>query len=415
MMTVQDLPIEVLSESFRTWLSQTPMLISRIFVSFANESVLELEKAAQHPVFSQSIRSLTFNVSFYHKTIAQQFDVFVKACGASIIAYTEFEGYTFENAPGFGDLFSQTIHLQETVRPSWDPSMADEIHEPYLKAQLKYAALYNHQEALVGDKSCVGRLAAVFDRFTGLDTILVDDSCRGPRLPRKRRGIEEKGFILNDEGLANFSLHTTRGENSHVGTPANSQIVQSLLDIFEALASSETRPKVLEMQVLLPLDLRFLGRSEARLAAARVALSRTENVTVILDHRTGWFPADDIDDSPPDLDVLCSLLRMLISSPCLSKLALWFTRHDRKRGLFHAASMSLLDFLPHLTLPTNTKRIWLRNIPLRMDDLRDLVTESGEDLQLLDMNRDYYLTGDWVNVPDMLRSLEKSNSDEYVG
>jgi hypothetical protein len=107
-------------------------------------------------------------------------------------------------------------------------------------------------------------------------------------------------------------------------------------------------------------------------------------------------------------------MRVLFSSPRLSKLELEFQRRGRERwhGIFEASSLSLLDVL-HQPIPSaQLKRISLCNVPLRAAEIRKLDAILKNDLDTLNTDKDNYFAGSWDGVPHVVRAFKKLDGYE---
>jgi hypothetical protein len=211
MATLDSLPNDILSQCFSHLARsnahvniQNIRLVSRKFCdvssrflltsfsfSFTSQSLLDLEQAAQHPVFSKSIKKLNANVSYYDEQLVQNLRSFVRG----IHRVLDRDSRLIHSPKGSVDLSKHRMpavllamaQLSHVLKPA-AAERAEKDIGVISEAHSRYACLYEDQRKLTVNGACIDRLIVILNGFAALEEILIEDTRTTPGPEWSREG-----------------------------------------------------------------------------------------------------------------------------------------------------------------------------------------------------------------------------------
>lgn len=433
-MSLHSLPNELLSECF-AYLSKSKTdifnlrLVSKTFyaassaflihkakICFTSDSFRNLERLAQHPIFSRNIQTVVINVSYYDELLAHSLARFAEhsACELgqtlewmerSTAADTDNE-WKREKLSEARKVSDAWYHIGS--QPDFDP-IIDPILILLTDAHEKYVESYNDQETLMEHGKHIKRMTAAFEKFTALKSIVIEDQSRRP-------GPKYSGSIsfldrLAKENYWNRCLTTSRWQGGFRTARDTQPPVHIIPDLFTGLAETSIRPKQFEIKISAPYNLRCMYMSETQLEAISKTLSHAKECYVWIQ---GWARRDSLAENnhrPQDeMEPLCKLTSAFFRSPYLKEIHLSLDDYP-SFGTEAITAISLTDLI-HLPLPSsNLSRIYFRNVPFKLEELHQLSWQIQHTLEWFNLYCPYLLSGSWEEALDLLRNLE---SLEYI-
>ncbi|KAF2740915.1 hypothetical protein EJ04DRAFT_111004 [Polyplosphaeria fusca] len=426
-MPLQSLPNELLGECFayletskpvikslrlvskRIHALSSPYLLTHFRISFDRQSAQDLDFIAKHPIFSRSISSVSIDVSYYDRILAESLRRFAEHSSTELYYKIEVMERTVrlrqfgspEQHDSLLNAFCIIDQWEAVVRPDWGNTPEEAITE-YQKLLLsthgKYVELFTEQEKIMAEEGHFNRLIAAFQGFNNLKKIVIEDYRR-----KKLKKFDVAGR-LSHEGLEAECLEKSRWKGSFRTAMDTQQPMHLIARLFKGLAGTSIRPQIFEINLTAPADMRCINLSTPALDAVCKTLSRAERCYLsIKDWQRRGSLVEDIDRSAEELIGLCNLTTAFFSSKYLKEMHLGLDDYPAF-GEFPQMALPELVKLP-LNAPS-LSRVYFRNVPLRLEDIREFVTSTKE-LEWLNLYNPYLLSGTWVEALDALRKLEK--------
>lgn len=420
MICLQDLPTELLCQCF-DYLRFTPELnhvrltsrqlyevvgpepIPSLHVYLSSPASLKkLADIANHPRLAKTVESITFNVSFYDRVVAEDLKLFAAIRAGEVCR--EAEMYDYQRGDFDDEVDEEEKEVNRDVLAYFN---AWQVHEEWyeiskdkhdkdkptyfqkllLDAHREYHQLLDAQESAKKDNAHVAPIAQTLQQLSGLQHVNVEDAPR-----------QSDGHLLVSRCLERFTwgggfVYSTGPPPAHL-----------LADIFTALDQAGIFPDSFSIDLHAPVDLRILKQPSDQLCKISHVLSKATKLSFDLSAwaRHNTFAVDN--DRPHD--EIIHLGRLTTAFFNVASLESMYLAFEGYPCFYEEPKISMMELLP---LKTRTwphlESISFSHIPFHQSDL-EILSESanGKTMTYITMYRPFLLSGSWSQSLDLMRN-----------
>ncbi|KAH7116759.1 hypothetical protein B0J11DRAFT_100394 [Dendryphion nanum] len=400
--------------SKRFYAASSPFLVPEITLKFTTQSFRDLETLATHPSFSRGIITVILDVGYYDPILADSLRRFSEHNASDMEQEIDILERTTNPYAVHRNKFKKGLHSILIPIPkewnnvnsdSFDPATATKSQSLLIHAHEEYKRLYAGQQEVLGKDGWAQRMVTALGKFPVLQGIIITDNDRRPRQTIKTSWRDNH---KTEEVTYNRCLRSSHWKGSFRTAIDTEPPVHIIPELFHSLAESSIRPRFFDLRVTVPFDLRCMRMSTAQLNAIRTSLSRARKVYIWLQSWARRGSLAENNDRPRDeMMALCNFTSACFSSKHLSDLHLSM---DNYPVFYQIPTVSLADIFS-FPLPStkNLARLYLRNVPFKLNELRDFIEssqrEGGNELQWLNMYSPWLLTGTWLKASKVLRGF----------
>jgi hypothetical protein len=359
------------------------------------------------------MQTVTLNVSYYDKILAEDLHLFAEHNATKL----------FQLLEGMERGYRRNDHIQDAISKAWgipddwdkigvlgwDESQASADQKLILRAHEEYKSKFQDQEHLmrtgdwIGGRKWIECFLSCLEEFPALRKIVIEDRSRFPFSDRwwafgDHNPFEEKAHM-------NRCLATSTWKGSFRTAPDTSPPAYIVPDLFTALAGTSIRPQSFEIRITAPFNLRCMQMTDNQLDAVKTTLSKAEKLYFWMQ---SWARKDSLaenNDRPrEELKSLYNLTTAFFSSTRINELHLSL---DDYPCFYEFPTISLFDLLPYPLPSSNIRKIYFRNVPLKLGELHTYVGSLKETLEWFNVYSPYLLDGTWVEALNGMKSLEK--------
>jgi hypothetical protein len=384
----------------------SPFLISSATIYITSASLAHMEELCDHPVFSQSIKEVEINCSYYDKCMAESIGLYGAHCG-----FTLFRDLEMYSRGSRSRMYPVDENALVHISDGWtafneedyfknNPDLTEK-QQWLLDAHEQYRQRYEDQMRIKVGNAHIQRICVALTKLSHLQSITLTDA---------RYYSPQRHATFSDPDLLETCLLASTWKGSFITAFLTRPPVEMIPDLFTALAQTDVRPTSFSIDIKPPTDLQCLELREPARKALKTVLSRAQTLSFNMnrwDRRDSL--AEDNNRPRPEMLALCSLTSAYFDTPTLKNLEISFEGYPA--AFDEPPTVSILDILPLATQNWPLlHKLSLRYMPLSAASAVMLVGVLRGSLEVLDCYSLLLVNGSWIDVVDTFRELEKLKS-----
>ena len=388
--------------------ASTPLLIEFVRVYLTSASLERLEAIARHPIFSKSVKTVEFNVSFYDAALVRDKALFAYCCAVDLSQECELRERSRSPASDMKRLYNLADEWRRIgSNEAWwtDPNNSSRLLKA---AHDRYRSLFEDQEAMKEDNIHLTRLSGALKQLPGLSSIVVSDQ---EHKRRYWRGSDAAPDSEDEEIISRF-MTAYRWKGRFGNSDRCQPPTPFLFDLFNVFHSANIRPATFEINITPPNDLRTLECEDRQLQMISEVMDRATDVSVTVDRwaRKNSF-AEDNARSYQEIVHVARLTTAIFSSRQLKSLKLSFgdfptlsSPSDGSRPYVQPPQIRLGEVLPATLWPDLTS-VSLTHIPMSLSELASFVERQRDTIVKFKAEGLWLFDGTWSHGIELLRGL----------